>query len=379
MAIEQFTSAGGGLLMIGGQNSFGPGSYQGTPIEKALPVFVGDASSPQERTQFVPKLTADGLTHPAMEGLVEWFGGEGKPGKAELPPLLGNVVVGKPRGGATILLVHAGRPGPDGQPQTILAVQRYGEGRSAAFTADTTYRWYLPLRGLGQDSPYNRFWGQLIRWLARADTKNRQRGSGIDGLLNKNLYQLGESVRVRAMVRDERGDATRYAQVNLKLRRADGKDARQLPLNAVESRTGLYDVTIANPDMGDWVIELSASKDGKELGKQELKFTVIPPAEEMLKLAANPALLAGIAQQTNGFNYELAQLPNLIEQLIRTGAPEAEARQETVPLANTLRALMALMGSNPKWPGKYDLPMQSGLVIVLLGIEWILRRRWQLA
>src|SRR5439155_14174557 len=73
IAIEQRTLEGAGLLMIGGQNNFGPGGYKDTPIEKALPVFVGDTSSPQERTPFIPKLTADGLTHPAMEGLAEWF------------------------------------------------------------------------------------------------------------------------------------------------------------------------------------------------------------------------------------------------------------------------------------------------------------------
>src|SRR5690606_34931051 len=29
---------GTGLVMIGGENSFGPGAYRGTPIEEALPV-----------------------------------------------------------------------------------------------------------------------------------------------------------------------------------------------------------------------------------------------------------------------------------------------------------------------------------------------------
>jgi uncharacterized membrane protein len=377
MGIEQFAIAGGGLLMIGGQNNFGPGGYKDSPIEKVLPVFVGDAASPQERTPFVPQLTPDGQTHPAMEGLADWFASQ-RAAKNPLPPLRGNVVVGKSKTAASILLVHADRPGPDGQSQIVLAVQRYGEGRSAAFTADTTYLWYLPLRGLGQDSPYNRFWGQLIRWLAGEDVRNRQHGPGLDGLLNKNIYQLGENVRVRAVVRDERGDATRYAQVNLKLKKVGAADGLQYPLNPSPARTGLYDVTIPNPDKGDWTIELWATKDGKPLGKQELKFTVIPPAEEMLKLAANPRLLAVIAERTRGFHNELAQLPNLIDELIRTGPAQEQARQESIPLANTLRALIASLGGNPNWPTRYDLPTQAFLVVILLTSEWILRRRWQL-
>ncbi len=38
-AVERYVrEAGGGLLMIGGENSFGAGGYYGTPIERALPV-----------------------------------------------------------------------------------------------------------------------------------------------------------------------------------------------------------------------------------------------------------------------------------------------------------------------------------------------------
>ena len=210
-------------------------------------------------------------------------------------------------------------------------------------------------------------------------------GAGLEGLLNKSLYQLGESVHVRAMVRDDKGDATRYAQVSLTLSRATGslpasapKNPQQFPLNPVESRTGMYDVTIPTPQNGDWTIDLVASKDGKELGRQPLKFTVIPPADEMLKLAANPTLMASIAEQTQGFHYPLAQLPMLIDQLIRTDPAATTAKQQAVPLANTFRAVAALAGHPPQWSGKYDLPMQAALVIALLAAEWILRRRWQL-
>lgn len=376
-SIEQLVSGGAGLLMIGGQNSFGPGSYENTPIEKSLPVFVGDNKAPQEKTEFVPRLTAEGSTHPAMEGLADWFGVEDKKGGKTLPPLRGNVVVNKPKSGAQVLLMHQDRPGPDGKPQVVLAVQRYGKGRSAAFTVDTTYLWYLPLRGMGQDSPYNRLWGQLVRWLAGEDVRNRQRGAGIEGLLNKSLFQLGESVKVRAMVRDERGDATRYAQVSLVLRKVGTNETKQIPLAPSEARTGMYDVTIPNPDKGEYHIELTASKDNKPLGKQTLTFNVIPPADEMLKLAANPTLLAQLASQTRGFHYRLDQFRTLIQELIK-GDAAVEEKAQTVRLSNWVGAVMAISGREPKWHRTQDLPMQGMLVIAILACEWILRRRWQL-
>jgi uncharacterized membrane protein len=376
--IEQAISSGTGLLMIGGQSTFGPGGYKGTPIEKVLPVQAGEKNAPQEASPFVPRLTADGAAHPAMEGLSEWFGVETDKPTRELPPLRGNVVVPGAKTGAQILLIHQDRPGTDGSPQIALAVQRYGEGRSAAFTCDTTYLWYLPLRGMGQESPYNRFWGQLIRWLANEDVRNRQRGAGLDVLINKTVYELGQTVRIRALVRDEKGDATRYAQVNLTLTSADGKTKKQFPLAPSDARTGMYDVSIPGLGKGEWSAEVLATKDGKQIGKHSLKFSIIPPADEMLKIAANPRLMSQIASATRGYHYSLPELPSLIDGLIRAQETDQPPTQQSVPLASFLRMSLAAIGKNPTWNHKYDLPMQASLVFIALCFEWALRRRWQL-
>ncbi len=414
-AIQQRVSDGGGLLMIGGSSTLGLGGYGGSTLESALPVFVGDHDSPQEKSEFVPQLTVDGIGHPAMEGLADWFGTAQKPATKDLPPLRGNVVVAQAKSGAQILLTHPQRPGPDGKDQIVLAVQRYGQGRSAVFTGDTTYLWYLPLRGMGQDSPYNKFWGQLVRWLAGEDVRNRQQGAGVVGLLNKSVYQFGETVKVRAMVRDERGDATRYAQVSLKLKPVGGQPAggtsggnsgggggggassggaaspdasaasgssppipSELPLKPSEGRNGMYETTIDSLPKGDYVVDIAAGKDGKELGKQELKFTIIPPEDEMTKLAANPKLMADIADATKGFTCRLPEFPTMLDQLIRADPAGAEAQERSIPLANSIRAGLALAGTTPNWPTTYDLPMQGLVVLVLLATEWILRRKWQL-
>ncbi len=377
-AIEQRTLDGGAIMMIGGENSFGPGKYQNTPIERALPVLVGGADMPQDKLQFVPRLTPEGLVNPAMQGLTDYFGSEGKTPAKELPPLRGNVVVQGAKTGAEVLLIHPDRAGPDGKPEIVLAVQRYGKGRSAAFTIDTTYLWALPLYGLGQESPYNRIWGQLIRWLAGADVRNRQRGAGLEGLLNKNVYDMGESVRLRALVRDERGDATQYAQVSVRLSQP-GKPEQSLPLDPVQSHTGMYELVIPHPDKGEWTMDLTASKDGKPLGHEQLKFTVIPPAEEMLKIAANPQLLASVATATGGTSYDLPELPGLIDELIRTDRHNTGAKQVFLPFDDFPRAVLMLLGKDPTWPKTWDLPIQGVLVLVLLTTEWILRRAWQLS
>jgi uncharacterized membrane protein len=382
--IEQRVSDGGGLLMLGGQNSFGPGGYQSSPIEKVLPVFVGDKSIGQDMSKFVPGLTAEGQTQPILDGLTDWFAAGEKTAVKPLPPLNGNVIVSKAKSGAAVLLVHPDRQGPDGNAEIVLATQRYGQGRSAAFTVDTTYLWFLPLRGMGQESPYNKLWGQMIRWLAGQDVRDRQRGAGLQALINKSNYQLGENVKLRALVRDERGDATRYAQVNVTISGGGGgggadQKPQTLALTPTDSQPGMYELILPNPDKGDYQLKVVATKDGKELGRQKLNFTVIPPADEMLKIAANPQLLAAIADETHGYHYDLGQFPQLIDQLIRSDPKFGQPQQRAVPLDDFVGAAAIAAGGHAAWDAKYDLPLQGLVMIVLLIGEWFLRRRWQLA
>ncbi len=375
--VEQFVANGGGLLMLGGQSSFAGGGYAGTPVEKALPVFAGDPADTQDKAPFVPQLTADAVTHPILDGLTDWFATADRAATKVLPPLNGNVVVGKPKSGAQVLMTHAGRPGADGGPEVVLAVQRYGKGRSAAFTVDTTYLWFLPLRGLGQESPYNKLWGQMVRWLAGQDVRNRGKGPGLDALLNKSTYPLGDPVRVRALVQDERGDATWYAQVTATLT-GGSRPPRRLSLQPVENQQGEYDLSVPSPGNGDYAVEVVATKDGKEIGRQKLAFAVLPPADELTRLAADPKLLADVATETHGYHYDVGQFHDFVDQLVRSDPTFGKQQERVVPLADYPRAALAVVGLDRGWSAKYDLPVQGLLAVGLLVAEWVLRRRWQL-
>jgi len=53
-------------------------------------------------------------------------------------------------------------------------------------------------------------------------------------------------------------------------------------------------------------------------------------------------------------------------------------QQRSVPLHNTARSLLAVIGVFPTWADRFDLPMQTIIIVTLLVAEWVLRRRWQL-
>ena len=95
-AIRQFVEAGGGVLMLGGHNSFGPGGYGGTDVEAVLPVLVGGRDQVQEAAEFLPVLTAAGVVHLATAGLGQFLPSPGRPAAGTaLPPLAGCVAVEK--------------------------------------------------------------------------------------------------------------------------------------------------------------------------------------------------------------------------------------------------------------------------------------------
>ena len=167
--LRKFVKDGGGLLMIGGRNSFGPGGYAGTDLEAALPVVVGKRSQPRDKAAFLPMLTASGRKRPILKGLSKYFPGPASTRPAakdvQLPDLRGCTTVVRAKPGAAVLAVHPTRRNKHGR-LVVLAVRDFGAGRSAAFTADSTWQWYLRLRGLRAKAPYRLFWGQMIRWLA---------------------------------------------------------------------------------------------------------------------------------------------------------------------------------------------------------------------
>lgn len=160
MLADFVTVRGGGLLALGGEQSFAEGGWLETPVSYLLPI----AFDPNRNRQS-PKLslivnvqpTDEGIDHPALRldddkqrAASLW---------QQLPPVtIVNAVY--PRPGAEILLT-----GPDrtGREQVVLAVQQYGAGRAVAFTPQDSWVWVM--RAKVDSAVHERFWRALLAWL----------------------------------------------------------------------------------------------------------------------------------------------------------------------------------------------------------------------
>jgi uncharacterized membrane protein/Mg-chelatase subunit ChlD len=195
---------------------------------------------------------------------------------AQAPPLHGYVVTyGKPA--AEMLLVT-----PKGDP--VLAVQRYGLGRTAAFTSDLSARW-------GKDwlrwPAFSQFAAQLVRWVQRKGTM--------------------ESFDVRVELREGQGiaqaDVYDYQSQFLNSLDLQGrlllpnKETRLLPF--VQIAPGRYQGQFPMQGNGEYLLSLVGKKEGLTVGPKTVGVSV-PYSPEYLGLDINYGLLNRLAERTGG-------------------------------------------------------------------------------
>ena len=64
---------------------------------------------------------------------------------------------------------------------------------------------------MNRESPYLRFWGQMVRWLA-GRSANFEPGANLSATLDKAYFEPEEGIRISATVRDKEGSAAAGAE-----------------------------------------------------------------------------------------------------------------------------------------------------------------------
>jgi uncharacterized membrane protein len=343
--------AGAGLIMMGGYHSLGPGGYTGTPLGLILPVTLGSRDIGQITEPFLPTLTPEGVRHPIFANIAGFYPTQqGKPKLAGLPFLDGCTRVEGLRPGASLLAMFANET--DAMP--ILAVQPVGKGRTAVFTGDTTRKWQQGPRAMDQESPFARFWGQMIRWLA-GRTETVEAKSGIVAYINKGYYEPEESVHISAIVRDNYGQGTNEAKVTVKIVGPAGKQA-QIDLVPQKGTAGHYGGTFDPKSAGSYEFTIEARLGELTLSTDKNAFEVGRPDLEFERLDLDDKMLARIAADTKGRYFHIASADLLLNQLDRSQRKRSQYIER--PL--------------------YSAPLFWILFVGVLTGEWVLRKRYLL-
>jgi len=296
--LEKFVTDGGTLIVVAGKHILS-GDFAATPLELLLPVRVGTVRKVVGR--YTPRLTEEGKEHPVFEGLGKYLRGEDA---ATLETLY---VAGGAKAAAVVLAEHPFvRAGTTAAP--LLLFIRYGAGRVAAVMSDTFWQWFFRFRSLGRNSPYVRFFGQFLRWAAKAQ---EQTAGPLSLTLQPPIARCGQPVRITVIPNAVEAESVRLFC-----------DNQPLPLRR-HGQTFTTTITRFAPKHYKIRAE-GATRNGQPVKTQKTLIVGTPNAE-WRKILLNENLLARIAERSRGrfvlppqFETVLAELNALAE--AQTGA-----------------------------------------------------------
>ena len=341
--LERFVSErGGGLLMLGGTESFRQGGYEKTPVGRMLPVSLDAAAAGATPAGYRLSLTREGWLQPWAR--LRSTETEEQQRLAELPNFVTLNRAGHVKPGSTVI---AEVTDPSGQKLPALAVQSFGRGRCAAMVLGDLWRWQLDRTNEQREKDdLGKAWRQTVRWLI-ADVPDRIE------LRTAAKDDLGQPLmRVEARIRTKEFQPQDNAAVNISVQLPDGTTVTQ-PAEPSLREAGLYESTFASRQEGRYRATVEViDQEGQPLGQSETGWVADPSADEYARVSPNMELLDRIARQSSGEVVAIKDLETFVRSLPTREAPLTESY--TVPL--------------------WHQPWMLGLIIACLCAEWGLRR-----
>lgn len=332
---------GAGLAMLGGIHNFSAGGYGASALREVLPVKQADIApadpeSPEYHflrpIQMLP--TRDGDSHYLMR--LDAAGNE-KAWRAL--PALGGANRLEPKSAIVDVLAESA----EGDPLMLAADT--GRGRVVALGVDETWKWHL--HGFGAE--HQRFWQQLILWLARKEYDSEQ---AVWARVEPRQFPPLAKVPVEFGARDEQGTPITDAEYKVDVIRPDGT-AGSLVVQRMDDH-GYADFTDTMAP-GDYWVRASAARAGQPIGMAPMtRFLVNARDIEMDNPAADPELMSEIAAVTGGLAVPPERFAELLQTLIEEGVTTELQRYRRTNL----------------WDG---WPLLS-LFFLIMSLEWLLRK-----
>lgn len=306
--MQQFVSLrGGGLLMLGGQESFVKGKFDRTPIGEMLPVYV-DRFQPTERpSSYQLQLTREGWLQPWVR--VRSTQEKERVRLESMPAFKTINRVSSIKPGASVL---ATVKTDDGNDLPALVVQRFGEGRASALLLGDFWRWHL--KNENENDDLLTAWRQIARWLV-SETPQR---------VDTEIKQGENTTEILVRAYDSTYKLLDNAQVKIEVQLPEGETV-ELAASPVGDKSGLYRATFVPRQSGLYQVQSQViDSDESEVGTDESGWVANLEANEFEQIAPNRALLEEIAKKTGGEVVDSNALGSFVDSLGNRSIPFVE-------------------------------------------------------
>jgi uncharacterized membrane protein len=331
---------GGGLLMLGGPDSFADGKYDRTPVGEMLPVYLNRPglalAASQAETDYRLVLTREGWLQPWVR--TRKTEDEEQQRLASMSPFRMLSQVGNIKPGASVLSEVRD---PAGASSPALVAQAFGKGHVAALMIGDLWRWGLR-RADPLESDLDRSWRQTVRWLV-GDVPGR-----VDVSLKPKAEATSPAVELSVRVRDAEYRPLDNAKVALKIALPGGGD---LTLDAEPDgrEAGTYSATYVAKQPGPYrVVATATAPDGSTVGERDAGWAAQPMADEFARLEPDREYLKALAEKTKGEVVDGERLDSFVTSLASKDAPIVEPW--TAPLwHHPLYFLIAITALAAEW------------------------------
>ncbi len=333
---------GGGVLMIGGPQTFNA-SWRDSRLEQLLPVRFAVLPRLNREQPFRIQPTELALNHPVFQiaddtpARVAW---------GNLPQFTNRAIVDSVKPAADIWLETGQGRGEEGRP-VVMATHRYGSGLASVICMQNFWRWRLA-RDSNPDH-YDRFWSQLLRFLAEAGREtvtltlaNPQPEPGEEiQLVIERLAAAGDTSSPSRRVRLSVQDSQRRTVLD-----------ESMELEAGQRTTSTFTADAS----GTFTATLRG--DGSSIVANRM-FEVRDAAVELATTARDMETLRQFAAVSGGVAVEAENCGDLADRLQEYLRPEEPPHQDVA----------------------YALPAGTNgwiltLLIACICSEWICRKRW---
>lgn len=335
---------GAALLMTGGVQNFAVGGYATSPIADWLPVVLDPADArPAGQINRATQLMTPQKMVPTERGMKEYVMQLGSPEKnralwLELPPLKGAT---KLRPVSDLLEPWAETP--EGVP--LLFATTIQRSRVAAFAGDTTYLWWT----VGDKAElHQRFWRQLILWLAKKEADTDQ---PVWVKTSPRNVPPGTNVSMTFGARGQDGQALENVDYQVEITRPDHQKSAVTPRKSDKENAADFAMT-GTP--GDYWIRVSARQNGQSLGfDAATRFIVDARDLELDYPSADYEFLKEISSITGAVSIKPEEVDELLDRLKDSNTNLTSVK--TTTLWDNWGMLLVFVG--------------------LLSVEWFLRKK----